>query len=102
MGRGRRLANTSATPEFGVPRTEIAMAHFTSPHHSLVLQPLNTDFELLPLADAPLPAPVEAANDAAGPGWYESSQDLRRGLTVRESPCDEAELRQWLRACLSA
>ena len=78
------------------------MDNFTSPHHPMTPEALNTHFELLPLLGAEPAALADAANDAIGPGWYESSQDLRRGLTVREGPSDEAELRVWLRAALSA
>jgi hypothetical protein len=32
----------------------------------------------------------------AGPGWFESSWDLRRGLEVRESGDADARLRSWI------
>lgn len=35
---------------------------------------------------------------ATGPGWYESSLDLRRGLMVRESGPDDRLLREWQEA----
>jgi hypothetical protein len=31
-----------------------------------------------------------------GPGWYGSSWDLRRGLTVREGLPADAQLNEWL------
>ena len=32
-----------------------------------------------------------------GPGWYESSRDLMRGLTVLEGPPAELALKEWLK-----
>jgi len=32
-----------------------------------------------------------------GPGWYESSRDLMRGLTVLEGPLAELALKEWLK-----
>ena len=34
---------------------------------------------------------------AVGPGWYESSRDLKRGLTVLESLPAEMALNDWLK-----
>lgn len=34
---------------------------------------------------------------AVGPGWYESSRDLMRGLTVLEGPLAELALTDWLK-----
>ncbi len=39
-------------------------------------------------------APAHAST--AGPGWFESSWDLRRGLEVRESGEADARLRTWI------
>jgi hypothetical protein len=52
-------------------------------------------------------APVDAARSAAarasrpaslGPGWFESSWDLRSGLDVREEGRADAALRSWIDA----
>jgi len=32
----------------------------------------------------------------AGPGWFDSSWDLRRGLEVRESWSDDARVHGWI------
>ena len=50
---------------------------------------------------APLPPPAHDADDAAcGPGWYESSRQLRCGLDVREGLPPDAALDEWLGACV--
>ena len=44
-----------------------------------------------------------AANDdepPQGPGWFDSSFDLVRGLEVREAPPPDLQLNEWLDACL--
>ena len=38
--------------------------------------------------------------DDGGPGWYDSSWDLVRGLDIAEVPDLEAELALWIEACL--
>ena len=38
--------------------------------------------------------------DDRGPGWYESSWELVRGLDIAEVPDLEAELSLWIEACL--
>jgi hypothetical protein len=38
---------------------------------------------------------TEGDDSATGPGWYESSLDLQRGLLVRESTADDRLLREW-------
>lgn len=42
--------------------------------------------------------PDESANVvvSGGPGWYESSSDLLRGLEVREELTGDASLYEWL------
>jgi hypothetical protein len=35
-----------------------------------------------------------------GPGWFDSSWDLQRGLDVREGLPDDAKLDEWLEVCL--
>ena len=51
-----------------------------------------------------LPA-VEATLDDAddcqrGPGWFDSSWDLQRGLEVREGLPGDPQLNEWIEACL--
>ena len=36
----------------------------------------------------------------AGPGWFDSSWDLQRGLDVREGLPDDAKLHEWIEVCL--
>ena len=37
-----------------------------------------------------------------GPGWFDSSWDLSRGLEVREGLPGDARLNEWIEACLRA
>jgi len=39
--------------------------------------------------------PGEEAQESAGPGWYESSRELQRGLLVQEDADDEVLLAEW-------
>lgn len=39
---------------------------------------------------------ADAEDDDAGPGWYDSSRELRRGLQVREGEPGDALLAEWL------
>ena len=44
---------------------------------------------------------IEDADGApCGPGWFESSRELVRGLDVMESIPGDATLNEWIRACL--
>ena len=44
---------------------------------------------------------VEAdADEWAGPGWFDSSGDLMRGLDVREELHSDAQMADWLDQCL--
>jgi len=49
-------------------------------------------------SDATPSADTAAAADdsSTGPGWYDSSWDLRRGLIVREGLPADAGLHEWL------
>ena len=48
-------------------------------------------------------AGAEPARDSlVGPGWYDSSFDLRKGLDVREGLPAEPQLHEWIEACLRA
>jgi hypothetical protein len=52
---------------------------------------------LAPAARLGRPLPDDAADQAApGPGWFESSRDLRHGLEVLEVDPVESKLEQWL------
>jgi hypothetical protein len=42
------------------------------------------------------PAAIEGIAMPIGPGWFDSSWDLRRGLEVREESGADAELRAWI------
>jgi hypothetical protein len=46
--------------------------------------------------------PCLPAVEQAGPGWFDSSWDLRRGLEVREGWPRDAPLRGWIEAFLGA
>ena len=35
-------------------------------------------------------------DEPTGPGWYDSSSDLRRGLIVREGPPADIRLHEWM------
>ena len=43
---------------------------------------------------------TEDAERAKGPGWFDSSWDLRRGLEVREGLPGDAQLHEWLEVWL--
>ena len=48
-------------------------------------------------------AGAEPARDSlGGPGWFDSSFDLRQGLDVREGLPTEPQLHEWIEACLRA
>jgi hypothetical protein len=48
-------------------------------------------------------APVVAMGDARGPGWFESSWELRSGLEVQEGLPGDLGAHEWLEAfCASA
>jgi len=42
---------------------------------------------------------VDPEDEALGPGWYESSDDLVRGLEVQEATASDSWLNDWLAAC---
>jgi hypothetical protein len=39
------------------------------------------------------------ADASCGPGWFESSRELVRGLEVMEHAAGDAALHEWFRAC---
>jgi hypothetical protein len=45
---------------------------------------------------APLESAGGAASSRGGPGWFDSSFDLHRGLEVKESGSGDAALRAWI------
>jgi hypothetical protein len=52
---------------------------------------------LLPAADAATDASEEPTR---GPGWFDSSWDLQSGLEVHEGLPGDAQLHEWIEACL--
>ena len=44
----------------------------------------------------PMDVPADATASPVGPGWYESSWDLQRGLVVSEGLPNDASLHEWL------
>ena len=55
----------------------------------------------LPMPPQVSPSRAVASREADdGPGWYDSSWDLVRGLDIAEVPDLEAELPLWIEACL--
>jgi hypothetical protein len=46
------------------------------------------------------PESRERLGAAAGPGWFDSSWDLRRGLEVREDWSDDERVRDWIEGFL--
>ena len=81
------MAAAQALRETVAFATETAMPHCQPPELSLV---------------AVDPSSVGRASDrgmcivAAGPGWFDSSWDLQRGLEVREDWSGEARLHGWI------
>jgi hypothetical protein len=71
------------------------MARFTAPFSSLVA--LSLQRRVAPSVAA-VPEPETRGADGAGPGWFDSSWDLRCGLVVREGLPDDVGLREWLAA----
>jgi hypothetical protein len=41
------------------------------------------------------------AESPSGPGWFDSSRELVRGLDVTESAPGDAALNEWVRLCLA-
>ena len=52
---------------------------------------------LLPVVE---PALDDAEDRQRGPGWFDSSWDLQRGLEVREGLPGDPQLDEWIEACL--
>jgi len=71
------------------------MARFTAPFSSLVA--LSLQRRAAPSVAA-APEPEARSVDGAGPGWFDSSWDLRCGLVVREGLPDDVGLGEWLAA----
>ena len=46
------------------------------------------------------PCGEPVSEEVPGPGWYESSFDLSRGLDVREGLPGDAQLHEWIEDCL--
>ena len=52
---------------------------------------------MLPAAEVVLDDPAERLG---GPGWFDSSWDLQRGLEVREGLPGDPQLNEWIEVCL--
>ena len=77
------------------------MARFT---HSLAQtflrsrgRPEPSVVTMLPAVEAPLD---DADERQRGPGWFDSSWDLQRGLEVREGLPGDPQLNEWIEVCL--
>ena len=57
--------------------------------HPAAAQPMLSAVDLVDQAEPPF-----------GPGWFDSSWDLNRGLEVREGLPGDARLNEWLAVCL--
>jgi hypothetical protein len=42
-----------------------------------------------------------AEEASSGPGWFDSSRELTRGLEVTESAPGDSALNEWIRLCLA-
>ena len=57
----------------------------------------STAISTLPAAEVVLDDPAERLG---GPGWFDSSWDLQRGLEVREGLPGDPQLNEWIEVCL--
>jgi hypothetical protein len=77
------------------------MARFT---HSLAQTFLRSRGRPEPTLATMLPAVEPTLDDAEerqrGPGWFDSSWDLQRGLEVREGLPGDPQLNEWIEVCL--
>ena len=77
------------------------MARFT---HSLAQTFLRSRARPESAIVSMLPAPEVVLDDPAerlgGPGWFDSSWDLQRGLEVREGLPGDPQLNEWIEVCL--
>jgi hypothetical protein len=67
------------------------------------LRPRHHGLDRMPIGAAPA-EPVQALEEdpVRGPGWFDSSWDLSRGLEVREGLPGDAKLNEWIESCLRA
>jgi hypothetical protein len=54
----------------------------------------------VPASMAARPADAPTGESRRGPGWFDSSWDLRQGLEVREGLPADARLHEWIEVCL--
>jgi hypothetical protein len=75
-----------------------------SPAITLAIRSAHATLTLAALerADAQAPAGTGSRDAGAGPGWFDSSWDLERGLEVREGLPEDVSLDEWLTVCLRA
>ncbi|MBS0446211.1 MAG: hypothetical protein JSR59_09700 [Proteobacteria bacterium] len=72
---------------------------------SLAVRAAHATLALAAMDGRPAQEAAEAADAAghAGPGWFDSSWELRRGLDVHEGLPDDASVDEWLTVfCLRA
>jgi hypothetical protein len=75
--------------------TEVAMPNESTPLALVaVTPPLRRDVVATRLPQRALPS--------AGPGWFESSWELRRGLEVKEGWSEDDRVRDWIEDFLAA
>jgi hypothetical protein len=84
------------------------MAHMNCSEFATALQPVEAvvarqALRALGTLEALRRADGEGALDdeSHGPGWFDSSWELGRGLEVREGPPADAGLDEWLAVCLA-
>jgi len=84
-------------------RDETAASHIgvTMPNGSPQLAIVAVDTSSLPGAPVATRPPHRAAT-SAGPGWFDSSWELRRGLEVKEGWSEDDRVRDWIEDFLSA
>ena len=95
------------------------MTRFTTPSHGSLVHPHGPAARfsgllamLRPRHPEAIRTPFDAAPAASeealeedpvrGPGWFDSSWDLSRGLEVREGLPGDAKLNEWIESCLRA
>ena len=67
-----------------------------------MLQESSLELSLVPFERAPRQYDGSRSVDRSGPGWFDSSWDLQRGLEVRESWFGDDRLHGWIEELLRA
>ena len=77
------------------------MARFTSTFAHVFSRPTERrERPSAPLLAAREPVLDDPDQAPRGPGWFDSSWDLQSGLEVREGLPGDAQLHEWIEACL--